>query len=62
MMNHPTLMSMEEPYDEDLSFLMKEVAKEAKEKAAKAKNKFDEQLLVEVNATKNLNNEKNKDS
>lgn len=43
---------MEEPSDEDLSLLMKEVAKEAKEKAAKAKNKFDKQLLEEVKAAK----------
>jgi hypothetical protein len=51
-MNHPTLMTMEEPSDEDLSFLMKEVAKEAKEKATNAKNKFGKQLLEEVEEAK----------
>jgi inorganic pyrophosphatase len=51
-MQHPTLMTMEEPSDEDLSLLMKEVAKEAKEKAIDAKNKFDKALLDEVKAAK----------
>ncbi len=51
-MQHPTLMTMEEPSDEDLSLLMKEVAKEAKEKAIQAKNKFDKALLEEVKAAK----------
>jgi hypothetical protein len=47
-MNHPTLMTMEEPSDEDLSSLMKEVAKEAKEKSLKADEKLEQQILLEI--------------
>jgi hypothetical protein len=47
-MQHPTLMTMEEPSDEDLSSLMKEVAKEAKEKSLKADKKLDQQILLEI--------------
>jgi hypothetical protein len=43
-MNHPTLMTVEEPSDEDLSWLMKEVAKEAKEKSLLS----DERLLQKI--------------
>jgi hypothetical protein len=47
-MNHPTLMTLEEPSDEDLSFLMKEVAKEAKEKSLIADEKLNQQILLEI--------------
>jgi hypothetical protein len=43
-MHHPTLMTMEEPSDEDLSWLMKEVAKEAKKKSLLS----DERLLQKI--------------
>lgn len=47
---------MEEPSDEDLSLLMKEVAKEAKEKSLKADEKLDQQIMLEIKiaTTKNL--------
>lgn len=47
-MNHPTLMTLEEPSDEDLAWLMKEVAKEAKEKSLKADEKLDQQILLDI--------------
>jgi hypothetical protein len=47
-MHHPTLMTMEEPSDEDLSWLMKEVAKEAKEKSLIADDKLAKQILLEI--------------
>jgi hypothetical protein len=47
-MNAPTLMTMEEPSDEDLSWLMKGVAKEAKEKSLKADARLEEQIDKEI--------------
>ena len=61
-MNHPTLMSMVEPSDEDLSWLMKEVAKEAKEKSLKADTRLQEQIEKEIKEVVIWYNEKYKDS
>ncbi len=47
-MNHPTLMTLEEPSDEDLSFLMKEVAKEAKEKSLLSDERLLQQIQKEI--------------
>jgi hypothetical protein len=43
-MHHPTLMTFEGPSDKDLFWLMKEVAKEAKEKSLLS----DERLLQKI--------------
>jgi hypothetical protein len=57
-MHHPTLMTMEEPSDEDLSLLMKEVAKEAKEKSLIADDKLEQQILLEIKIAKAKHSQK----
>lgn len=52
-MNHiPNLMSEEEPTDAQLSVLMKEVAKEANEKATVAKKQMQERIAQEIEKAK----------
>lgn len=52
-MNSYHLASIEEPKDEKLSTLMKEVAMEAKLKGEKATNKFFEQMNEKIRIQKN---------
>ena len=57
-MHHPTLMTMEEPSDEDLALLMKEVVKEAKEKSLIADDKLQQQILFEIKIAKAKHSQK----
>jgi hypothetical protein len=55
-MKHPILMGTDEPTDEELSNLMKEVAQIAKEKAIATKNEMEKRIRLGIQ----LANEKHK--